>query len=136
MNIYLVRRLDGTIVPAYDEDKDRLKRFKVGEMFLADVTKPRNLRFHRKAFSLFNMVFQNQEIYTDLEHLRHDLTVEAGYYVETSNVHGEVVKRAKSISFAAMDDIEFGEYYNAVIDTIVKYFNFGKDEIIENASQY
>lgn len=132
----LVKNLSGTILPAYDEDKERLKRFKQGEPFMADVTKPRNLKFHRKSFALFNMVFQNQELYTSLDDLRHDLTIEAGYFTETVNFLGEPIKRPKSISFAAMDDLTFGEYYNAILDTIVRCFHFDKQDIIDNVEQY
>ena len=94
MKIVLVKTLSGNIIPAYDQDKERLKKFKVGEPFMAEVTKPRNLKFHKKAFALFNMVFQNQEVYTNLDDLRYDLTIEAGYFNEGVNIHGEIVKRA------------------------------------------
>lgn len=136
MEVLLVKQLNGSLLPAYDSDKEKLKRFKAGEPFKADVIKPRNLKFHRKTFALFNMLFQNQEVYHNLEHLRHDLTVEAGYYDEVVNFQGEVTKRAKSISFAAMDDLQFGEYYNNILDTIVRCFHFDKEQILENVEQY
>lgn len=137
MKILLVKQLNGTIIPSYDEDKERLKRFKAGEPFMAEVTKPRNIKFHRKTFSLFNMVFDNQENYISLDHLRKDITIEAGYYDEyTSITTGEIKREAKSISFAAMDDLEFGEYYNKILDVIVKFFHFDKEQIIDNVEQY
>lgn len=136
MQIMLVKNLNGHIVAAFDQDKEILKRFKAGEPFMAEVTKPRNARFHRKAMALFNMVYQNQEIYTDFNQLRKDLTIEAGYYDEYVSVTGEIKKEAKSISFAAMDDLEFGVYYNAVIDTIVRCFHFGRQDIIDNLDEF
>lgn len=136
MKIMLCKSLNGNILPAYDQDKENLKRFKAGEPFMAKVTKPRNLKFHRKAFALFNMVFENQEVYTSLDYLRKDLTIEAGYYEERANIHGEVVKEAKSISFAAMDDLEFGKYYNAVIDAIVRCFHFDRQDILDNVEEF
>ncbi|MFA5243682.1 MAG: DUF1367 family protein [Pedobacter sp.] len=136
MKIVLVKTLSGSIIPAYDQDKEKLKQFKAGEPFMADVTKPRNLRFHKKAFALFNMVFQNQEVYTNLDDLRYDLTIEAGFFVEGSNFLGEPVKRPKSISFASMDDLEFGEYYEAIIKTIVRCFNFDRQDILDNVEDF
>jgi len=136
MKIALVKTLAGNIIPAYDHDKERLKRFKAGEPFFADVTKPRNLRFHRKAFALFNMVFENQEIYTNLDDLREDLTIEAGYFDFRPNFQGEMIKRAKSISFAAMDDLTFGEYYEAIIATIVRCFHFDRQDILDNLDDF
>jgi hypothetical protein len=53
-----------------------------------------------------------------------------------TNLHGEEIKKAKSISFASMDNDQFEEYYNAVLDQIVIHFNFGKQDIIDNVNQY
>lgn len=136
MKVVLVKNLNGSIIPAYDQDKERLKRFKAGEPFMAEVTKPRNIRFHRKIFALFNMLLQNQEIYTNIDDLRNDLTVEAGFFTEGVNFLGEPVKRPKSISFAAMDDLAFAEYYEAILNTIVRCFHFDKNEILENVENY
>ena len=136
MKVMLSKTLSGSIIPAYDSDKEVLKRFKAGDVFCADVTKPRNLKFHKKTYALFNMVFQNQEVYTNVDHLRKDLTIEAGYYEERLNIFGEIVKEPKSISFASMDDLQFGEYYEAIINTICKCFNFDKQDIIDNVSEY
>lgn len=136
MKALLVKQLNGSFMPAYDSDKDNLKRIKAGEMIEANIVKPRGIKFHRKLFALLNMLFQNQEIYKNLEDLRHDLTVEAGYYRETVNIQGEVIKRAKSISFAAMDELEFEKYYEDILNTIVLHFNFDKEEIINNLQDF
>lgn len=136
MKIFLSKTLAGNIIPAYDEDKERLKKFKAGEIFCAEVTKPRNIRFHKKFMALINMLLQNQEIYHDFDHLRKDLIIEAGYYTERANWEGFIVKEAKSISFANMDDTEFDELYNAVLHTIVRCFHFDKQDIIDNVSQF
>lgn len=135
-DIMLIKQLNGTLIPCYDSDKETLKRFKAGEAFFAKVHKARNIKLHRKAFALFNMVFQNQEVYKNLDDLRYDLTIEAGYFNEGVNIHGEVVKRAKSISFASMDDLEFGEYYEAIIKTIIQYFNFDRQDILDNIEDF
>ena len=136
MKICLVKNLSGQILPAYDQDKESLKRFKAGEIFMAEVTKPRNIKFHRKFFALLNMVIQNQEIYTDIEDLRHDITIEAGYYELRPNLYGEELKKPKSISFAKMDDLEFGEFYDKCLNVIVQYFHFDKEDIIQNIEQF
>lgn len=136
MKVLLVKQLNGTYIPAYDSDKDNLKRIKAGEMIQADVVKPRGVKNHRRFFALLNMLFQNQEIYSNLDDLRADITIEAGYYRETVNVHGEVVKRALSISFASMDELQFDKYFESVLNTIVLHFNFDKEEIINNLEDF
>lgn len=136
MRVMLVKTLSGTIIPAADHDKEILKRFKAGDVFCADVTKPRNLKFHRKFFALLNLVLENQEIYKHLEDLRRDVTIEAGYFYHRTTMLGELVKEPESISFAAMDDIKFGEFYNKSIDVIVQHFSFDKQSLIDEIDQY
>ena len=136
MKILLVKTLNNSFKAAYDSDLERIKRIKAGEEILCEITRPRNIKFHRKFFALLNMVLNNQEIYNNIEDLRRDLTIEAGFFTERANWLGEVVKEPKSISFAAMDDDQFSEFYDAVINTIVRCFHFDKQDIIDNVSEY
>lgn len=136
MKIVLIKTLSGNIIPAYEQDKERLKKFKAGEPFMADVTKPRNLKFHRKFFGLLNLVLENQEIYKHIEDLRRDITIEAGYFYHRTTMLGEVVKEPKSISFAAMDDAEFSEFYDKCINVIIQHFSFDKESLIEEIEMY
>jgi hypothetical protein len=136
MKITLIKQLNNTFKIAFDSDFEKAKKIKVGEPLEYEYKQLRNIKFHRKLFALLNMVFQNQEIYNNIEHLRKDLTIEAGYYDLRANIHGEEIKEAKSISFANMDQDEFDSYYSAVLDTVVKYFHFDKQDIIDNIEQY
>src|SRR4051812_48782179 len=69
----------GGLVPMYDTDLENKKKLKVGSEYLVSVKMPRNIRFHRKIFALYNLVFQNQETYRFLDDLRRDITIEAGF---------------------------------------------------------
>lgn len=135
MKILLVRTLSG-FKTAYDSDFELSKKIKLNEIYEFEFKQPRNLKFHRKFFALINMVFQNQEQYTNIEHLRKDLIIESGNYDLRHDLNGVEIREAKSISFAQMDEIQFSELYNSVVDVIVKYFNFDKQDIIDNVSQY
>lgn len=136
MKITLCKQLNNTFKVAYDSDYEKLKKIKINEPFEFEYKNSRNIKFHRLYFSLLNMVFQNQEMYNNIDHLRRDLTIESGYYDLRVNIHGEEVKEPKSISFASMSQEEFSEYYNAVLDTIVKYFHFDKEDIKNNIEQF
>lgn len=133
--IALIRTLSG-FKPAYDSDFELSKKIKLNEVYVYDFKKPRNYEFHKKFFALVNMVFQNQEQYTNAEHLRKDLIIESGNYDLRYDLHGVEIKEAKSISFSSMDEIVFSELYNSVIDVIIKYFHFDRQDIIDNVSQY
>ena len=80
----------------------KLKKIKVGEEYQCDIKQPRNYKFHRKFFALINMVYENQDIFINIDHLREELTKATGYYDSYINHKGATVYRAKSISFAKM----------------------------------
>lgn len=136
MEILLVKQLDNSFKSAYDSDYESIKKIKAGALVKCRITQPRNIRFHRKFFALINLVFQNQETYINIEHLRKDLTIASGFYEERKNLKGEAILEAKSISFAKMNQESFNDYYSKVVDSIVKYFHFDKQDIINNVEQF
>ena len=111
MDLVLIKQLDNSFKLAYDSDYEKAKKIKVGEERVYKSTKPRNYKFHKKCFALFNMVFQNQEHYDNIDHLRNDLTIASGYYTKRYSIEGEEITEAKSISFASMDEYEFENKY-------------------------
>ena len=135
--IYLSKNLNNTLIPATDTDREMLKNFKVGEVYKFKFSKPRNVMFHRKFFALINLVFQNQEHYTSIDHLRYDLTIESGFYnIRFNKFTGEEIKEAKSISFASMDEVEFSSLYNRFLDTVVRVFGWDGEDIEENIANF
>lgn len=124
------------LVPMYESDFDNKKKLKIDQDYLVKIALPRNIKFHRKMFALYNLVFQNQEQYKHLDDLRRDITIEAGFYRERTNIHGELIKEAESISFANMDDDVFSQLYNRSLDVIVKYFHFDRQSVIDEVEQY
>jgi hypothetical protein len=136
MKITLIKKLNGNFIPAYESDYENAKKITINEPFEYEYKKLRNYKFHKKFFALLNLVYDNQERYINIEHFRHDLIIEAGYYEIRYNFQGVEVYVAKSISFAKMDEIEFNELYSKCIDVIIKYFNFNKQDIIDNIEQY
>ena len=136
MKLIVRKQLNGSLKAVYESDVELLKKIKVDEDVEITLTRPRNIKFHRKFFALINLVFQNQEIYNNPEHLRYDLTIESGFYDVTYNWLGEEIKRAKSISFAKMEEPEFAELYNRFSDAIVRCFKFEKEDIEENINDF
>ena len=122
MKFTIVKQLNNSFKVAYDSDYEKIKRIKVGDFLECEIRKPRNYQFHKKFFALIQMIYQNQEIYNNIDDLREDLTISAGYYVKRENLQGEAIKKAKSIKFSEMDEHEFSDYYSRVLDEIVKHF--------------
>lgn len=132
----LVKCTEEGLVPLYDSDLDSKKKLKIGETYQATVVKPRNVGFHRKFFALINMVYENQERYTNIEHLRRDLTIASGFYEEHVTFTGQRRTEPMSISFSKMNQRDFDKLYSAFVVSIVKYFDFGESDIADNIKQF
>jgi len=136
MDIYVIKTLAGHLHACYDADVESFKKMPLNEPIKISYTKQRNAKFHRKFFALVNLVYQNQEVYNNIDHLRKHLTIAAGFYDVVYDLTGCETKEAKSISFNKMDDAEFSEFYSRFIDVIHEYFGFDKEELIEQVEQY
>ena len=103
----------------------------IGDEVELDITNKRNPQFHRKFMALIKLAFDNQDNYKEMNDLRYDLTKAAGFYEERPNhITGEVEIKATSISFSSMDENEFEEVYNAVLDVVWKYLGASKEDVI------
>lgn len=136
MKFYAEINSAGKIVPMYDSDYDSFRKVKRNTELLIEVKQQRNPMHHRKFFALINMVFDNQEIFTDIEQLRKELTIEAGFYNEYTTFTGEIKREAKSISFSSMDQIEFNELYSKFCDAVIRVMNWSSQDIEENLESY
>jgi hypothetical protein len=121
MKIYLRKNLS-KLEPADNEAAEVLKKWKQGEVLSCEVKKPRNYRFHKKAFSLFNIVFENQDKYDTLNDVLTEIKLRTGHYQEHVTMKGVVVYVPKSISFVSMDEDEFNAFYNKAVNIVLKYF--------------
>ena len=133
----MVKQLNGSFLPAHDSDLELARKIKIGDVYRFQYSKPRNYEFHKKFFALMDLVFQNQENYTDRNELREDLIIEAGFWFEKTNyITGEVTRKAKSINFASMDENEFSELYRAMLDTVIRVFGWEGSYIEANVAEF
>ena len=136
MKFYAQILHSGKLVPENDSDYEVYKKLRKNVTLSFDVKQERNPQFHKKFFALLNMVFDNQEIFEDVEQMRRDLTIEAGFYNEYRSFRGEIKKEAKSISFAKMDQIEFDRFYDKFADAVIRVFEWDSEAISENLESY
>ena len=136
MKLGLIKNLNGSFLPAYDSDLEIAKKIKVNSFYEFDFKKPRNYLFHKKFFALINLAYHNQDTYNNIDDMREDLIIDAGFYRTTETKRGDTVKKALSVSFSAMDDIEFNDLYSRVADVIVKWLGIEKQELADNINQY
>lgn len=133
----LVTKTPSGLKPCYDSDFYIYAKIPIGETFEIEYKKPRNYKFHKKYFALIKLAFENQQDYRNLNDLRRDLSITAGYYDEVVNkVTGEVYKIAKSISFSSMDENEFSELYERIKDIISQWLGISNESIENEINQF
>jgi hypothetical protein len=127
VKLYVCKGLGATLRPADEVATDAIRKFPAGEIYEVEIKRPRNLKFHRKAFALMQLAYENQENYTEFDKFRRALVIEAGYFDDLRLLDGATVREAKSLSFAKMDEDDFGKLYNALINTILRVVLPGVD---------
>ena len=136
MKLLVVKTTFG-LKPAYDSDLENFKKIPLNEIFEIEYKKRRNVRFHRKFFSLINLYYSNQDNYTNVDDLRHDLLIVSGFYEDKTNyLTGEITRVSKSLKFSSMDEIEFNQVYEAVKNTISKLLSVSNEELEREVEQY
>jgi len=131
---YFTKFPNASFVPASEDDAELLSKVKVGETVKLTLTRPRNIKFHRKFMALMRLAFDYWEppkhgegsawadkmpIERDFDRFRYDVTILAGYYEATYRLNGDVRLEAKSVGFGSMSEDNFEKLYSKVIDVII-----------------
>ena len=155
---YFVKQPNGTLSPAYEADRETLSKIKAGSFVRLKLNRARNYQFHRKYFALINFSFDYFEIPDlpddpekkwmkhvmpgkNIDRIRKDLTILAGYHEVFYRVDDSVRIEAQSISFGSMSEDDFEKLYSATIEVVLKHVckQFtGKmlDEVVDQALSY
>lgn len=126
---------------AYRRFREQMAALEVGECVRVGFTRPRNPKFHRKFFAMLNVGFEAWDpmsqrtrstykgalIAKNFEAFREDVTILAGFKEAHFDLRSNRMKvKAKSISFASMEQEEFEKVYSAVADVLLELFLKGK----------
>lgn len=124
MEIHLVRTSTG-LRPYTDDDYEEMKKIKVGSIVKANIVRPRNVKFHRKFFALIRAAWdclteQQRTNLRSVDTFREQLLITSGFSEPLYDLNGQkFLERAKSISFAKMDEPAFNVVYSRCLDTIL-----------------
>lgn len=117
-DLYLTRTIHG-FGAVDDAGKEILRKIKLGKMVRCEITQPRNIQHHRKFFALLNTVWAAAGDWPTVDDLLVELKIKLGITKDVViRESGEVVKIVGSISFAAMDQIEFEKFYESAIQAL------------------
>ena len=129
--LYMRKSLQGALVPADRFTQEKLDRLKSNHRYRVDVRRPRNIRHSAKYHALVHTVFENQEMYDDIDDLKAALKVKTGWAKEVLVTDAEgneyQVRVPKSIKFAKMDQFQFEQFYDKALTVICRDIIPGMD---------
>ena len=143
----MVRKLYDSVVPADAANAELFESLKPNGEYTAVFTQTRNIKFHRKAFALIKVAFdalefpelehKGRKVSKNLDQFRDDVTILAGFYDVVFNYRGEMRLKAKSWSFARMDETEFDAMYSRLIDVILAKIltNYTREDLDEQVDK-
>jgi len=113
----------GNILMVVDDDQiEIMNKIKNGSEIQFEWKPKRNYQFHKKAMALLKMVLDNQNTYSNMDDLLVEYKLKAGHFMEHITTKGKMIYVPRSISFAEMDELEFGAIFSKFIDISLKHF--------------
>jgi len=100
---------------------------------MADLRKNRNVKNHRRFFAFIKLTFDMQDTFDSKEVWRKYITMKAGFFDEVINAEGKVMYWPRSISWDELDEIEFKDLFNQVVNAFLKYYGQGLDDMQINS---
>lgn len=114
--MFLVKLASGNYTPSDDKSHEESSKIAVGTEIKG--VKARNIKFHRKAFALLNLGFENQDKFELFEVYRKVIMIRSGYFDEAPTKDGEVYYIPKSLSFENMSANDFDAFYESALTVI------------------
>lgn len=139
--MYLKRVLTG-FVPADEPSLTLLRKYKVGEVYRADVVKPRSYQHHKLCMALLNLTFENlpekyARSYPTFNMFRYAVALEAGHSESFVSLQGQVLTLPKSISYEAIpDDVEFGRVMSSLMTVCATILGMSAPELEPEVAKY
>ena len=139
--IYLKRTLTG-FIPADEPSSELSRKFKQGEVYRADVVKPRSYKHHKLCLALLSLTYENlPEKYAmscaSFDQFRYAVAEESGHVESYVSLQGEVKTLPKSMSYDAVpDDVEFGQIMAGMMTVCARILEVSEPELAAEVSRY
>lgn len=128
---------DGTIIlrPLHSNDEQQMGKLKQNVEYSFEVKGARNPAFHNKVLSLFRLGFENQEQINNFDNYRKVMIMKAGFYDAVQTSKGTVYL-PQSIAFDKMDQQEYEDLFERVLDVISAELGTASELIVEQLNSY
>jgi hexokinase len=124
------------LTPVYESDIEKHKKLKIG-MYKVRVTRPRNLKHHRKFFAILRLVLDNTSKWYNEKELLTAIKFSMGYTINIKTFDNvSLIEVPKSINFETMNQSDFENFYNAALKILAVEIGTTPDEIENNHEKY
>lgn len=127
-----LKKIENAFIPCDEDTVKAFNKLSINDEIFCEYKPRRNYQFHKKLFSMLNLIKNNQSTYKSVDNILTECKFQAGYFEIHVNNKGEQLLIPKSISFATMKADEFEDFYSSAIDTCLELVPMGKEEL-ENA---
>ena len=117
----------GALYPTDMNSIDALNDIAQDEQVRCVITRPRNLKHHRKFFKMIEIVYKQQSFYATEPDMLDDIKICVGHSRTFIGKDGAVRTVPLSISFAKMDQTAFEQFYNKFVKFILEQVLPGVD---------
>lgn len=114
-----MKRILGSLVPTDRRSEELLKELPDHTCFRVEVRQPRNVDHHRKYWALIQAIFPHQSQYATTRHLHEALKLSVGHFDMIKSLKGVEVPVTRETNFSKMDQAEFAQFYDRVVDLIL-----------------
>lgn len=115
-----MRRVLNRLVPDDKVSEDDLAALDANKVYDVKIWQKRNADHHRKYFALVNAIFPHQSAWPTTKALHDQLKMAVGFSYEAKDMKtGEVRTYPDSIAFDKLDQGEFAEVYERIVDVIL-----------------
>ena len=140
MQIFLKKTLSG-FVPSDEAGREATKSYRLGDIYRADIKKPRSYRHHCLCMALLNLTYENlpeayQGRWKSFNDFRYGVAIEAGHALEVVTPSGEIYKQARSISYDELDEAEFSEVMPKFMDVCALLLGMENEFLAEEVARY
>ena len=125
--LLVAKTIGGRLAPIDDAGREAIDKLRVGDIVRVEMKRPRNVDHHRKLFALLELILRNQTRYASMDALLDAIKVFVGHCTVMKLRDGREVYVPKSISFSAMDQTEFDQFFDRVVKVVTEQIIPGLD---------
>lgn len=120
-----VYKRDGQLMPVSPYDAEEMEQFQDGQLFDLSSTSKRSDPHHKLYWATLGDVVKATGLWPTSQHLHDDLKMLAGYYRTVVNgISGGVYYVPDSTAYKAMDQREFGQYFEAAMQRLAERIGY------------